>query len=144
MLHYLDWSVIVKISFLGLQFHKEGLLLASDLISRMNKNRLTTGKNNNLSLDISKERINHVLSLSPIYAYNEEEGYRYTISTGKKVGVRLDVKLIDPEGNELVFSSLVDCGKYLNEDRKRIARYLNTNKLLVSKHNPINKYYVVG
>jgi hypothetical protein len=110
----------------------------------MNNNRLTTGKNNNLSLDISKERINHVLSLSPIYAYNEEEGYRYTISTGKKVGVRLHVKLIDPEGNELVFSSLVDCGKYLNEDRKRIARYLNTNKLLVSKHNPRNKYYVVG
>lgn len=99
----MDWSVIVKISFLGLHFHKEGLLLASDLISRMNNNRLTTGKNNNLSLDISKEIIKNVLSLSPIYAYNEEEGYRYTISTGKKVGVRLDVKLIDPEGNELVF-----------------------------------------
>lgn len=36
---------MVQISFLGLYLNEECLSLASDLISRMNNNRLTTHKN---------------------------------------------------------------------------------------------------
>ena len=59
----------------------------------------------------------------------------------KKVPVKREVVLIDPQRKEeLVFSSVVECGRYLNEDRKRIARYINKDKVLVSH---IGKEYYV-
>lgn len=68
-------------------------------------------------------------------------GYRYNKISGKKVPVKREVVLIDPQRKEeLVFSSVVECGRYLNEDRKRIARYINKDKVLVSH---IGKEYYV-
>lgn len=34
-----------------------------------------------------------------------------------------------------MFDSLVECGRFLNEDRKRIARYVNKDKLLICNNN---------
>ena len=105
----------------------------------MNNHRLST-HNSHQIIEISKDRIDHVLSLEPVYEYSED-GYCFNKVTGKKVAVKCKVVLIDPEGNEeLVFSSIVECGRYLNEDRKRITRYINKDKVLVC-HNG-KKYYV--
>ena len=59
----------------------------------------------------------------------------------KKVSVIRGVVLIDPQGaEELIFSSKIECAKYLNEDRNRVARYINKDKVLKC-HNGKN-YYV--
>lgn len=139
-LDYQDWSIIVKICFLGLHLTDEGLSLMSDLHNRMNNHRLSTHKSYNV-IEITKDRIDQVLSLKPIYAYNEEEGYRYNLLTGNKVSVRRGVVLIDPQrAEELIFSSTIESAKYLNEDRKRVTRYINKDKILKC-HNGKN-YYV--
>lgn len=118
----------------------EGLSLMSDLHNRMNNHRLSTHKSYNV-IEITKDRIDQVLSLKPIYAYNEEEGYRYNLLTGNKVSVRRGVVLIDPQrAEELIFSSTIESAKYLNEDRKRVTRYINKDKILKC-HNGKN-YYV--
>ena len=139
-LDYEDWSIVVQISFLGLHLNEEGISLALDLISRMNNSRLSTHKNFK-EVEISKDRIDNVLSLSPAYEYRD--GERYLISSGKKVSLIKEIKLIDLQGSELVFPSLSECARVLNEDRKRIARYVNQDKLFVCKNNKNNKYYVV-
>lgn len=61
----------------------EGLSLMSDLHDRMNNHRLSTHISYNV-VEIPKDRIDQVLSIEPIYAYNEEDGYRYNRVTGKK------------------------------------------------------------
>ena len=106
----------------------------------MNNSRLSTHKNFK-EVEISKDRIDNVLSLSPAYEYRD--GERYLISSGKKVSLIKEIKLIDLQGSELVFPSLSECARVLNEDRKRIARYVNQDKLFVCKNNKNNKYYVV-
>lgn len=131
---------MVQISFLGLHLNEEGLSLASDLISRMNNSRLTTHKNFK-EVEISKNRIDHVLSLSP--AYECRDGERYLIASGRKVSLIKEIKLIDLQGNESVFPNISECARVLKEDRNRIARYVNKDKLFVCKHNKNNKYYVV-
>lgn len=40
---------------------------------------------------------------------------------------------------ELIFSSIIECAKYLNEDRNRVARYKNSDKVLKC-HNGKNFY----
>lgn len=106
----------------------------------MNNSRLTTHKNFK-EIEISKDRIDHVLSLSPTYEYRN--GERYLINSGKKVSSIKGIRLIDLQGNELVFSNISECARALNEDRKRVARYVNQDKLFVCKNNKNNKYYVV-
>jgi hypothetical protein len=101
----------------------------------MNSYRLTTNKNYKL-VEISEYRIKHVLSSPPIYEYIDGDRYK---ASGQKVPVRGQVTLIDQEGKEQVFDSLVECGRFLNVDRKRISRYANKDKLLICNNN---QYYV--
>ena len=49
----------------------------------MNNHRLSTHRSYNV-VEIPKDRIDQVLSIEPIYAYNEEDGYRYNRVNGKK------------------------------------------------------------
>ncbi len=59
----------------------------------------------------------------------------------KKVPVKRGVVLVYPQGiEEFIFSSIVECGNYLNEDRKRIFRYINKDKVLVCRNS--KEYYV--
>ena len=49
--------------------------------------------------------------------------------------------LINSQGaEEYQFSSIIECAKYLNEDRQRVARYINKDEVLKC-HNG-NNYYV--
>ena len=49
--------------------------------------------------------------------------------------------LIDPQGaEELIFSSIIECARYLNEERHRVARYINKDKVL--KCDKGKNYYV--
>lgn len=76
--------------------------------------------------------------MSPAYEYRD--GERYLIASGKKVSLIKEIKLIDLQGNELVFPTINECARVLNEDRNRIARYVNKDKLFVCKYNKNNKY----
>lgn len=105
----------------------------------MNNSRLTTHKSFKV-VEISKDRIDHVLALSPTYEYRD--GERYLIDSGKKVSSIKEIRLIDLQGNELVFPNISECARVLDEDRKRIARYVNQDKIFVCKNNKNNKYYV--
>jgi len=106
----------------------------------MNNSRLSTHKNFK-EVEISKDRIDNVLSLSPAYEY--KDGERYLISNGRKVPRIKVIKLIDLQGLELEFSTLIECARFLNEDRNRIAKYINQDKLFVCKNDKNKKYYVV-
>lgn len=134
-LDYKYWSIIVQICFSGKHLTEQGISLVSDLSSRMNNSRLTTNKNYKL-VEISEDRIKYVISSPPVYEYIDGDRYK---ASGQKVPVRGQVTLIDQEGKEQVFNSLVECGHFLNVDRKRIARYTNKDKLLICNNN---KYYV--
>ena len=101
----------------------------------MNSGRLTTNKNNK-QVEISADRINAVLSTPPFYVY--KDGARYETS-GRRVSTKNKVTLVDTLGKELVFDSLIECSNFLNIDRKRLARYANTDKLLICNNN---KYIV--
>ena len=105
----------------------------------MNNSRLTTHKNFKV-VEISKDRIDHVLSLSPLYEY--KDGERYSIDSGKRVSSIKEIKLIDLQGNELVFPNISECDRSLNEHRNKLSKYVNQDKLFVCKHNN-QKYYVV-
>jgi len=52
------------------------------------------------------------------------------------IAVKGQVTLIDQEGKEQVFDSLVECGRFLNAYRKRISRYANKDKLLIPRAGP--------
>jgi TRAP-type uncharacterized transport system substrate-binding protein len=74
----------------------------------MNNSRLTTNKNYKL-VEISEDRIKYVISSPPVYEYIDGDRYK---ASGQKVPVRGQVTLIDQEGKEQVFNSLVECGPF--------------------------------
>jgi len=137
-LDYEMWILAIDIRINGYHLIKQGKSILFKISKGTNKYRYSNSKNNNVKLP-TKDEINDLYSLSPIYDENikltyKERALKYALKIKRRKGYIVHVYKDNKEIDQSPILSYKLASKILNINSNIISRFIDTGKLYKNKY----------